>query len=118
MPEPTTAPEPTTHDTAAEEAEYRGPATLHADDTEITTRVQLRGNFQPIDGRFHWYGRLDAAEEVDGFAATHRKNVLLRTSEGEATGTLSDRDTWGRFRIEGLGRPPFRLDESPITDTD
>jgi hypothetical protein len=33
--------------------------------------------------------------------------VLLRTTEGEAIGTLSAPDPWGRYRISGLGRPPF-----------
>lgn len=99
-------------DPVADEPEYRGAATLHADGIEIAVQAHLRGTFQPIDGRFHWYGRLAAGEEVDAFAAQHRKNVLIRTDEGEATGTLSDRDTWGRFRIDGTGRPPYRIDDA------
>lgn len=108
VPDPTAVPDASAV-TAPAEPEYRGPATLHAEDAEVAVEVHLRGNFQPIDGRFHWYGRLTSAAEVDEFAAKHRKNVLVRTAEGEAAATLSDRDTWGRFRIDGTGRPPFQL---------
>lgn len=100
-----------------DEPEYRGAATLLAGDAEVAVTVQVRGNFQPIDGRFHWYGRVAAADQVDEFAARHRKNVILRTEHGEAAGTLSDRDTWGRYRIDGVGQPPFRIDE-PDASTD
>jgi hypothetical protein len=33
--------------------------------------------------------------------------VVLRTAHGSAEGRLSDVDPWGRFRIAGVGRPPF-----------
>ena len=62
-----------------DEDDYRGPATLVADDREIPVEVVLRGHFQPIDGRFHWYGRLSAS------------------------------DPWGRYRITGTGKPPFAV---------
>lgn len=101
----------TEHDHDHDEPEYRGAATLVAEDAEVEVTVQLRGNFQPIDGRFHWYGRVAAADQVDEFAAKHRKNVVLRTAHGEATGTLSDKDTWGRYRIDGVGQPPFHTGE-------
>ncbi|GAA0538170.1 DUF4873 domain-containing protein [Saccharopolyspora subtropica] len=90
-----------------DEDDYRGPATMRAGDREIAVRVVLRGHFQPIDGRFHWYGRVAAHESVDELAARHRQDVLLRTPDGEAVGTLSDPDPWGRYRITGTGHPPF-----------
>jgi len=92
---------PTTHEP---EEEYAGPADLRFDDLTLTVPVTLRGAFQPIDGRFHWYGRVDAA------VAQHARNgaaVTLATPYGESTGRLSDLDPWGRFRVSGIGRPPF-----------
>lgn len=97
---------------AHEDDDYRGGAAVLTGDREIDVRVVLRGHFQPIDGRFHWYGRLDAHEELNGLAARSRVDVVLRTPEAEAVGTLSDRDPWGRFRISGVGRPPFALPTS------
>lgn len=85
--------------------EYAGPALLLAGDTEVPVEVILRGGFQPIDGRFHWYGRIAACPEVDELGAGG--TVELRTEHGSATGRLSDIDPWGRFRIAGSGRPPF-----------
>lgn len=92
-----------------DEDDYRGPATVVAEDREIAVDVVLRGHFQPIDGKFHWYGRLAAQQEVADFAARRKKDVVLRTRIGEAAGTLSDPDPWGRYRITGTGRPPFPI---------
>ncbi|MER7010910.1 DUF4873 domain-containing protein [Saccharopolyspora sp. NPDC000359] len=94
---------------ADDEDDYRGPATVRTADREVAIQVVLRGHFQPIDGRFHWYGRVSAHDEVAELAANRRTPVLLSTPTGEARGTLSDPDPWGRYRITGTGRPPFPL---------
>lgn len=103
----------TTHHEPLEE--YAGPAELildagtgaEPDAGPVTTavRVTLRGRFEPLDGSFHWYGRIAATDLADG----HRNGaeVRLRTPHGEAAGRLSDLDPWNRFRITGRGRPPF-----------
>ncbi len=67
--------------------------------------VRLRGHFQPIDGRFHWWGRIARDPALD--AHTLRLDGHAETPHGEAEGRLSDVDPWGRFRISGTGRPPF-----------
>ncbi|GAA4841659.1 DUF4873 domain-containing protein [Saccharopolyspora rosea] len=90
-----------------DEDDYRGRATVSTEDREISVDVVLRGHFQPIDGRFHWYGRVAAHDEVRELADGRKKDVVLRTPQGEAVGTLSDPDPWGRYRITGVGRPPF-----------
>ncbi len=84
--------------------EYAGPADLRLGDLTLTVPVILRGAFQPIDGRFHWHGR------VDPEVARHARSgatVTIATPYGESTGRLSDLDPWGRYRISGTGRPPF-----------
>jgi beta-galactosidase GanA len=88
--------------------EYVGPADVLADEPmeAVEVAVRLRGHFQPIDGRFHWYGRIDAS---DALTERHRSGsqVVLRTPHGTAVGKIADIDPWGRFRITGLGAPPF-----------
>lgn len=88
--------------------DYQGPASLVIADTEISVEVVLRGHFQPIDGRYHWYGRINANTELDGLVRGNRP-VMLRTPEGDADGFLSQPDVWRRYRISGTGRPPFFL---------
>ena len=80
---------------------YDGPARIGG--TEVG--VRLRGHFEPIDGRFHWWGRLAAGDAL----AEHSSGstVTLETLHGTAQGRLSDVDPWGRLRIAGTGRPPF-----------
>ncbi|MGN6252839.1 MAG: DUF4873 domain-containing protein [Marmoricola sp.] len=85
---------------------YDGPATLVVGGAELPVEVRLRGHVEPIDGRFHWYGRIQPCPELDA-VATPGGTGTVRTPRGEAAGRLSDIDPWGRFRIAGLGRPPF-----------
>lgn len=71
----------------------------------MAVRVTLRGHFEPLDGRFHWYGRIAADERL--VALGTGTTVTLTTPHGSAQGRLSDVDPWGRFRISGTGKPPF-----------
>ena len=81
--------------------QYDGPARIGS--TEVD--VRLRGHFQPIDGHFHWWGRVAAGVGTDEHSPG--AEVTLVTPHGEATAKLTDLDPWGRFRISGTGRPPF-----------
>lgn len=81
--------------------QYDGPARI--EDHEVA--VRLRGHFEPIDGRFHWWGRIAADPTMDEH--TSGSTVVIETPHGTAAGRLSDVDPWGRFRIAGTGSPPF-----------
>ena len=81
---------------------YDGPATIAGTPVE----VRLRGHFEPIDGRFHWWGRVATNEALDAAHASGAR-ITLVTPHGEAAGRLTDLDPWGRFRVSGTGRPPF-----------
>ena len=88
--------------------EYAGAGSLHVDDEagDIAVEVDLRGRFEPLDGKFHWYGRIGTNPSL-----TERvrpgSTVTLTTPGGSAEGRLSNVDPWGRFRVSGTGRPPF-----------
>ena len=90
---------------------YTGPAALVIDGVVLDVLVDLQGGFQPIDGRYHWYGRVAADPELDRLVGNNQGNnqahVVLRTPDGERAARLFDPDVWGRFRIAGEGRPPF-----------
>jgi hypothetical protein len=88
---------------------YTGEATLVLDGAELVVTVTLRGNFEPVDGRYHWYGRIQPHTGVTEKAEGRKPAAVLRTPHGAAAGSLSDPDTWGRYRISGTSRPPFAV---------
>ncbi len=93
---------------------YDGPATLVTAEASVDVQVSMRGLFEPIDGRYHWYGRIDASDAVDELVAAlvdTKADLSLRTPHGKASTRLSDRDPWGRYRVTGTGRPPFEVDD-------
>jgi len=92
---------------------YTGSATLTLDGTSLTVEVVLRGNFEPVDGRYHWYGRIQPHPSLS--VGPRKPDAVLTTPFGEAVGVLSDPDTWGRYRITGTSRPPFDV---PVTLAD
>lgn len=92
---------------------YAGSATLHVADAEFAVTVELRGYFQPIDGRYHWYGRIAADDGLAAALGGRKHPARLRTAHTEADGEVSEPDTWGRYRIGGVGAPPFALPPLP-----
>lgn len=88
---------------------YTGSALLVIDQTEFEVQVELRGHFQPIDGYYHWYGRIAAHEALHAKAGGRKKRAEIRTPDGTARGELSDPDPWGRYRILGKSTPPFTV---------
>jgi hypothetical protein len=94
-----------------EEDGYTGEATLAFEDGVIPVEVELRGYFQPIDGRYHWYGRIKSNDEVTTRVEAGARTAFLRTPTGEAEGTLTDPDPWGRYRVGGISTPPYKIEE-------
>jgi len=95
-----------------EEEGYTGSATVVADDAEIAVQSSCAG----ISSRSTaaTTGTAGSPPIPRDRARRHgKKQVLLRTPEGEAVTTLSDVDPWGRFRVTGTSRPPFAIETSP-----
>ncbi|MFE5022165.1 DUF4873 domain-containing protein [Streptomyces sp. NPDC056656] len=89
---------------------YEGPATLVIEGEEFPVEVKLAGCFQPIDGRYHWYGRIADNPPVTAAVADRGKTpCTFATPHAEVEGTLSDPDLWNRYRISGVGTPPFHV---------
>ncbi|MFC4004300.1 DUF4873 domain-containing protein [Prauserella oleivorans] len=100
------------HEHEHDEDGYTGAATLVVDDTELEVEVELRGHFQPIDGYYHWYGRIRQSERLSGLAGGRKRKVEIRTPHGTAAGEISDPDPWDRYRIMGTSTPPFAVPTS------
>src|SRR5215470_14843369 len=91
---------------------YVGTAVLQVDRSRFDVQVRLRGHFQPIDGRYHWYGRIDAHEGLDELLGSGKARGVLTTAEGSAPCELSEPDPSRRYRVTGISTPPFRAGES------
>lgn len=102
---------------------YTGPATLTVDGRPIPVQVILDARHEPQDGRLHWYGRVvldggrEAAEPALLTALTApTSRIELSTAGGSAEGKIGDVDPWGRYRITGVGLPPYPLDEPALEE--
>jgi len=105
---PTATPE---HDGTHEHEEdgYAGAATLEVDGTQFSVDVRLVGHFEPLDGRYHWYGRVGAHDGLHTALEGRKRPARVVTPTGTADGELSDVDPWGRYRLAGTSTPPFTV---------
>ncbi|HEV2344662.1 MAG TPA: DUF4873 domain-containing protein [Actinocrinis sp.] len=83
------------------------PATPRADTLDLRVTVDLRGYFQPIDGRYHWHGRIAAHDGLSAALASGRSTATISTPHGSASCEIADPDPWNRYRITGTSTPPF-----------
>jgi hypothetical protein len=93
---------------AAEDG-YSGQARLSIGDAWFDVRVELRGHFEPIDGRYHWYGRIARNESLAELLAGAKAPGVLQTPHGSSPCEVSEPDTWQRYRLTGYSTPPFNL---------
>ena len=92
-----------------EEDGYSGPARLILGEARFDVQVDLRGHFEPIDGRYHWYGRIASNESLDELLAGVKASGVLQTPHGSSPCQVSEPDTWQRYRLTGYSTPPFHL---------
>lgn len=85
---------------------YEGAATIESGDIVVDVQVRLTGQFEPISGSYHWYGRVGPCTELEPLVGGR---VVLRTPHGSAETVLADLDPWGRARVEGFGTAPFEV---------
>ncbi|MPY77077.1 MAG: DUF4873 domain-containing protein [Actinophytocola sp.] len=91
--------------------DYSGPAVLACGDTEIAVTVVLAGHWEPLDGAFHWYGRVNADARVRSLKESGRSEVTVTLPDGAPTpARLAEVDPWGHARVTGVGVPPFPLE--------
>lgn len=97
---------------------YRGAATLTVHGTEYAVDVVLVGHFEPLDGRYHWYGRVAAHAGLDEALGGKKHPARVVTPVGAADGELSDVDPWGRYRLAGVSTPPFAVESADVPAAD
>ena len=97
---------------------YTGPATLTVGESLFQVEVELRGFFQPIDGRYHWHGRIGRHDGMTASLGSGRVAGTLTTPEGSAACELSDPDPWHRYRVTGTSTPPYATQTQVRPDAD
>jgi hypothetical protein len=88
---------------------YAGPARLTIGEVLFEVQVELRGRFEPIDGRYHWYGRIARNDPLSERLGGTKAEGLLQTEEGASPCEVAEPDTWDRYRVTGYSTPPFQL---------
>jgi hypothetical protein len=89
---------------------YDGAATIRLRDDEHVVRVRLSGRLDPIDGRFHWQGTV-----LQGLPDRIPMQPVTVTIAGEsAQGRITERTQQGGYAINGVGAPPYALDDVEV----
>lgn len=102
--------------TVDHDEDYAGPATITIDRKDVPVEVRLIAVHQPVDGKLHWSGRIEADKALHALLNGTNADVRVATPGGEADGKVGDPDPWGRYRVSGTGQPPFELEPVPLDD--
>jgi hypothetical protein len=88
--------------------QYRGPATLRIDDTDVAVQIRLSARFEPVEGRIRWAGRTNADETLSERVGRGLREALLTIpGSPQRSVRLSEPDPWGGVRLSGTGTPPW-----------
>ena len=69
---------------------YEGTALLEVGRSRFDVQVRLRGHFQPIDGRYHWYGRIDTHEALDELPENQREVFVAHELMGKSFNEIAE----------------------------
>ncbi|GJF16045.1 hypothetical protein NGTWS1803_31520 [Mycolicibacterium cyprinidarum] len=89
---------------------YDGPATVNIDGQSHEAWVRLTGHIDPIDGHYHWQGRVF---DTDLDIKVPRE-VIVAMNGRAAPARLTERTPQSTYSVAGVGAPPFQLDEVEV----
>jgi cation diffusion facilitator CzcD-associated flavoprotein CzcO len=104
-----------------DEIDFAGPAVLTAGEDSYDVRVYLSGRVEPVDGRYHWGGRIAADDAVAQLVRDGRRAVTLRTADGGGSAVpvrLGEVDAWGGIGVRATGTPPWAGADGPAAVAD
>ncbi|MCZ7437851.1 DUF4873 domain-containing protein [Micromonospora sp. WMMC241] len=82
---------------------WQGPAEVAG----TPVRLHAAGRWEPVDGRYHWAGRIEPEPRVARLLRAGRRDVEVRIGDRVAPARLTEVDPWGGVRITGVGPPPW-----------
>jgi len=81
---------------------------LTAAGAELLVQVRLSGRVEPVDGRYHWAGRIAAQDAVTRLARAGVRSATLRIGDGAPVAVrLGDVDPWGAVRVQATSPLPW-----------
>jgi cation diffusion facilitator CzcD-associated flavoprotein CzcO len=104
-----------------DEIDFAGSAVLAAGEDTYDVRVWLSGRLEPVDGRYHWGGRIAAHDGVAQLVREGRRVVTLRTADDGGSAVparLGEVDAWGGIGVRATGTPPWAGADGPAADPD
>ncbi len=91
-----------------EESGYDGHAVLLVGDRAVEVTVHLDGHLEPLDGLFHWYGRIERSADVAALKDEGATTAELAIGDGPPVRVrLAEHDPWGHVQVNGTGGPPY-----------
>lgn len=98
-----------------EQSGYRGPARLSLDERDVDVTVHLDGHLEPLDGHYHWYGRIERCPELSAAKQAGAVTAWL-TIDGRSPVPLrlAEVDPWGGVQVNATGVPPYPLEPVEI----
>jgi cation diffusion facilitator CzcD-associated flavoprotein CzcO len=102
---------------------YTGPAMLAVAGSQLPVEVRLSGRVEPVDGRYHWAGRIAPQETITRLIRAGTRSATLRIGDGVPVAVrLGDVDPWGAVRVQATSPPPWpeaehqEADDEPSLD--
>ena len=90
---------------------YQGPAVVQAGERRHPVQLRLAGHVEPVDGRFHWGGRIAPDPDIVSLAQRGQRAVTVQIGDQPASeARLGEPDPWGGIRVLGIGRPPWTVE--------
>jgi hypothetical protein len=86
---------------------YTGRAVLEAGDRRLDVEVALGGYFEPLDGRYHWGGRLKPADGLADLVRAGVRDAVLRIGAEAGPLRMIDVDPWGGVTVRATGPAPW-----------
>jgi hypothetical protein len=96
---------------------YDGAATLRGAELEIPVRITLSGHVDPLDGRFHWGGRIGPDARVVRLIREGKREITLQVDGARPLpARLTEVDPWGGVIVAATGHPPWPAPEVSTED--
>jgi hypothetical protein len=97
---------------------FRNRPGLWCGDLVIPVRIALSGHVDPLDGHYHWGGRVDPDVRVVGLLRDGKRDVTVQVGDlAPLPARLTEADPWGGVLVAATGKPPWEAPELSTEDT-